>query len=270
MFGMPTLLDLDSLEAQVALAGRLGLSFVEINLDLPDYGPEALSATALAKLRRETGVGFTLHLPERLDLAAFQTLYRHGCLACAIDALRWAGDAGIGLVNLHLHPGVYFTLPERRAWLYERHREAFLRHLTESFSVLLSEARARGIAVCVENCGQWGQGFLREAVEALLALPGGGVRLTWDVGHDAAHGGSETAFFLAHEAQIGHLHLHDCVGSSNHLPLFTGVVDIAGHVARARRLGVRAVIETKTVIALEESVGKLQARGILDARRRQV
>jgi sugar phosphate isomerase/epimerase len=70
MFGMPTLLELDGLEAQVALAQRLGLSFVEINLDLPDYGPEALAAESLAKLGRDAGIAFTLHLPERLDLAA--------------------------------------------------------------------------------------------------------------------------------------------------------------------------------------------------------
>lgn len=269
MFGMPTLLELDSLEAQVALASRLGLSFVEINLDLPDYGPEALPAEALATLGREAGIGFTLHLPERLDLAAFQTPYRRGCLTCALDAVRWAGGARIGLVNLHLDPGVYFTLPDRRVWLYECHREVFLRHLAESFGALLAEARDREVAICIENGGNWGRGFMREAVEMLMALPGGGVRLTWDVGHDAAAGGNETAFFLAHEARIGHMHLHDCVGNDSHRPLFTGSVDVAGHVARARRLGIRAVIETKTVAALEESVRELKVRGLFDARTRR-
>lgn len=269
MFGMPTQLELDGLEAQVALAQRLGLSFVEINLDLPDYGPEALAAEAVSKLSHDAGIAFTLHLPERLDLAAFQTPYRRGCLTCALDALRWAGDAGIGLVNLHLHPGVYFTLPDRRAWLYEIHGHVFLHNLTESFSELLAEASTRKIMVCVENGGNWGSEFLREAVEMLLALPGGGVRLTWDVGHDAAGGGNETVFFLAHETRIGHMHLHDCVGGDSHRPLFTGDVDIAGHVTRARRLGIRAVIETKTVAALEESVSALKARGMLAARAHQ-
>jgi sugar phosphate isomerase/epimerase len=89
--------------------------------------------------------------------------------------------------------------------------------------------------------------------------------LTWDVGHDAAAGGGETAFFLTHEARIGHMHLHDCVESDSHRPLFTGDVDIAGHVTRARRLGIRAVIETKTVAALEGSVRELKARGIFEA-----
>ena len=36
-FGMPVLLELDTLEQNAALCRELGLSFVELNMNLPQY-----------------------------------------------------------------------------------------------------------------------------------------------------------------------------------------------------------------------------------------
>ena len=124
--GMPTLIELPSVEANVQLCRKLGLSFVELNMNLPEYRPEVLPADRVRAVTGETGVGFTLHLPEELDLASFHPAIREGHLRCCTDAIRWAGECGVKVVTLHLHSGVYFTLPDRRRWVYEQHREQFL------------------------------------------------------------------------------------------------------------------------------------------------
>jgi len=262
--GMPTLIELADLDANVALCRDLGLAFVELNMNLPQFCPESLPAERLCELRDETGVDFTLHLPEELDLGAFNRHIREGHLACLTAAVAWAGDAGIPVVNLHLNMGVYFTLPDRRVWLYEKHQDVFLANLEASLREVLEVACGCDVIVCIENGGgDFGFGFIREAVERMLALDEARIGLTWDLGHDASSGFAAKPVFEKHTDRIRHMHLHDCDGTRSHQVLFTGEVDVPSALALARRLDVGVVIETKTPEALKESVSRLAERGRL-------
>ena len=49
-FGMPTLIELKSLEACVALCKENGLQFVEINMNLPEYQADRINADAFAEI----------------------------------------------------------------------------------------------------------------------------------------------------------------------------------------------------------------------------
>ena len=64
--GMPSLPLLGGLDAHARLCLELGLSFVELNMNLPAFHANALDASALRAWMRQ-GVDFTLHLDERLD-----------------------------------------------------------------------------------------------------------------------------------------------------------------------------------------------------------
>jgi len=256
---MPTLIELADLDANVALCRELGLSFVELNMNLPEYSPERLSADRVRSVRDGTGIDFTLHLPEELDLAAFNRRIREGHLACCREAVAWAGDAGIPLINLHLNMGVYFTLPDRRVWLYEKHRDTFLSNLETSFREVLDIARDHDVTVCIENGGgDFGADFIREAVERLLTFDAERIALTWDLGHDASSGFNATPVFEKHTGRIRHMHLHDYDGTTSHQVLFTGEVDVASALTLAKRLDIGVVIETKTPEALAESVRRLR------------
>ena len=259
---MPTLIELADLEANVDLCQRLRLAFVELNMDCPAYSPQSLPADRLRRLGETVGIAFTLHLPEKIDLAAFNPHIRAGHLACCKEALAWAADAGVRLVNLHLSSGVYFTLPGKRVWLYEVHRPDFLQRLEQSFHELLALAKARGVTVCIENTGNFSQGFIGEAVKRLIALDPNTLQLTWDVGHDAGAGYADRPIFEQFRSRIGHVHLHDWDGKQSHSVLFSGQVDVPGILALARQLGVAAVIETKTVESLKESLRQLDERGL--------
>ena len=261
-FGMPTLIELEDLDANVALCRELGLSFVELNMNLPQCCPENLPARRVRRVRDETGIEFTLHLPEELDLAAFNRHLRAGHLACFREAVAWAGDAGIPLVNLHLNMGVYFTLPDERVRLYEKHRDVFLSNLEASFREALEIARRSNVIVCIENAGGFAAGFVREAIDRLLALDKDRIQLTWDLGHDAGAGFEATPVFEEHTERIAHMHLHDFDGKTSHQVLFTGVVDVPAALALAKRLDVGVVIEVKTPEALTQSVRRLDEHGL--------
>lgn len=112
-----------------------------------------------------------------------------------------------------------------------------------------------GLAVCVENTGGF-PAFAREGLERLLESPRFG--LTLDVGHLCAAGNADADFFAAHADRLRHMHLHDCRGGQDHLPLGAGALDWRGALALARARGVRAVVEVKTEAALRASARALR------------
>ena len=261
--GMPTLIELPSLEANVRLCRELGLSFVELNMNSPLYNPRDLPGERLLRLQQDMGIEFTLHLPEEIDLASFHPSIRQGHLDCCANALRWAGQAGIRIVCLHLNSGVYFTLPDRKVWLYEQYRPDFLRTMKGSFEELLPLAESEGVRICLENAGNFSLGFIAEAVGQLLEMSCTHIGLTWDAGHDAGSGSSDRTVLQEHKHRLAHMHLHDSNGSSSHQILFSGIVDVPGMLALARQADVAVVVETKTVEALRESIAKLNDHGLL-------
>jgi|WetSurMetagenome_2_1015567.scaffolds.fasta_scaffold12369_4 sugar phosphate isomerase/epimerase len=261
VLGMPTMAELPDLESNVELARGLGLGLVELNMNLPQYCPQGLPAERLRQAADVSGLTFTLHLPEEIDLASFQPAIRQGNLACCIEAIRWCGQARIALANLHLAAGVYFTLPDRRMWLYEEHLPTFIENLRVSFAALMAAAQENGVTVCLENAGRFQMKHVQQAVGHLLGVHPD-LRLTWDVGHDAAAGWLERPVFEKHRGRIGHLHLHDCDGRESHRVLFTGNVDVAATLDLARALDTAVVIEVKTPASLTESVRRLDERGL--------
>ncbi|MDD4495194.1 MAG: sugar phosphate isomerase/epimerase, partial [Eubacteriales bacterium] len=63
-FGMPTLIDLKSLEACAVLCKELDLQFVELNMDLPEYQVDMLDLTQLADITKWFGIYYTIHLED--------------------------------------------------------------------------------------------------------------------------------------------------------------------------------------------------------------
>ena len=121
IFGMPTLLECDTIEENLALCRELGLDFSELNMNLPQYQTQALRGglDKYRKITAETGVFFTLHPDENLNFADFNPLVREAYLRTTAETIRLAKELRMPVVNLHMPHGVYFTLPDRKAYLLE-------------------------------------------------------------------------------------------------------------------------------------------------------
>ena len=62
-FGMPTLIENSTLEQNISLCKELGLSFIELNMNFPEYQIDKLEAVEwLYKKADEAGVYYTIHL----------------------------------------------------------------------------------------------------------------------------------------------------------------------------------------------------------------
>ncbi|MDF2939097.1 MAG: endonuclease [Paenibacillaceae bacterium] len=254
--GMPTLVEFAGLEDNLELCRRLDLDFVEVNMNLPVCNPEATGHGELLRLKRQYGVDLTVHLPEELDLGSIHGSIRQGHVQRCREAIDWASRAEIGLLNLHLNPGIYFTLPDRKVWIYEAHQETFLANLAASYSELYSYAKEKSVLLCIENACNFHLPFIRNALDRLAAFEE--FTLTWDVGHDAKTGFAEGPVFAAYPERLKHMHLHDFDGKQDHARLYTGLVPVNDRLALAESKGIRVVVEVKTSQALEASIHSIR------------
>lgn len=253
-FGMPFLLEAQSIEDCCVLARELGLSFVELNANFPPCLPESLDPALLHRLMHRYGVYFTLHAEEECDPFSFNSAVRQAWCSSFRRILNLAAALQMPTVNMHFPRGVYVTLPERKAIMYEQY-EADLHHGLTAFRAMCEEALTdTPVRIGIENTGGW-QPHERRAIEFLLTSPVFG--LTLDIGHCHGTGNADEPFYRQHTDRLIHMHGHDALGRKDHLALGDGEIDLRERFSWAKRVQARIVLETKTIQALRTSVKRL-------------
>ncbi len=186
--GMPTLIGLPRLDDCGALCRELGLQFIELNMNLPQYQTDRLDAAALRRVREEYGVYFTLHLDENLNPGDFNPRIAEAYVRTAEDAIAFAEALEMPVLNMHLSRGIHFTLPGEKVYLFDQYREAYLARMRSFRDRCAAAAGQGGVRICVENT----DGCRRAQIQALdLLLESPVFALTYDVGHNHGSGGGE-------------------------------------------------------------------------------
>lgn len=270
--GMPTLIENATLEDNVALCSSLGLNFVELNMNFPEYRIDRLEQTdEMIQLAKQAGIYYTVHLDENLNIADFnplvsgaylETVRRSVFAAKKLLPLRDRfGDKSQPLtVNMHMNHGVHITLPDRKVQLYERDFDFYM----DSFSMFRALCEKwiddSDIVIVIENTDGF-RNYEKTAIEYLLKSPK--FALTWDIGHSKAIGEKDVPFLMEHREKLYHFHIHDGTEfpPRNHLALGDGEIDLPARLRFAESRGARCVLETKTVDALKRSVRWLREHG---------
>lgn len=270
-FGMPTLIENRTLEDNIFLCRSLGLRFIELNMNFPEYQVEQLERTEhFRRLAEQAGIYFTIHLDENLNIADFNRLVSEAYLETVrrtIDAagkllpLRdLFGDRSQPMVlNMHMNHGIHITLPDRKVQMYERDPDVYMR----SIAVFRSQCEAwignSDIMIAIENTDGF-RTYEKKAVEYLLESPRFG--LTWDIGHSKAAHETDAPFILEHQERLIHFHIHDGTEDPprNHLALGDGEIALAERLRLAENRNARCVLETKTAAALRRSVQWLREK----------
>ncbi|MBO4366754.1 MAG: TIM barrel protein [Clostridia bacterium] len=273
-FGMPTLIENRSFEENTALCASLGLRFVELNMNFPEYRLEKLENTDffLSAAERES-IYLTVHLEENLNVADFnplvadaylQTVHRSIAVAKKLLPLRdrFGDNSQPMTVNMHMHHGIYVTLPDRKEWLYEREFESYREAFARFRSLCEEWIGGADVRICVENTDGF-KSYEKAVIDDLLESPVFG--LTWDIGHSKATSEADVPFLLERREKLIHFHIHDGTENppKNHLALGDGEIDLQSRLAYAESRHARCVLETKTVPALTRSVRWLKEKGVL-------
>jgi len=264
-FGMPTLIENKTLEDNINLCSSLGLNFIELNMNFPEYQVDLLEETdRLIEFANKAGIYYTIHLDENLNIADFNRLVSDAYLETvrrsievtkALLPLRDSyGDASQPLtLNMHMHHGIYITLPDRKVQMYDRDFDTYMK----AFSVFREKCEEwigdSDIMIAVENTDGFRE-YEKKAIVFLLESPKFG--LTWDIGHSKATGEKDVPFIMSHKDHLIHFHIHDGseVPPRNHLALGDGEIDLKERLSLAEQRNARCVLETKTIEALKKSV----------------
>jgi sugar phosphate isomerase/epimerase len=253
-FGMPTLLENRGIDDCVQLCSELSLDFVELNMNFPQYQIDTIDVTHYKALSEEKNIFYTIHLEEEMNVCGYNKEVTAAYHRTVQQAIALAKQLNAPILNMHMAEGVYITLPGERVFLFEKYKEIYLHKLLE-FRTLCEEAIGDSeIKICIENSSGYRE-HMKEGIELMLGSKV--FSLTFDIGHDHAIGGVDEPFIREHKDRLIHMHIHDAIGKSNHLPLGTGEIDLVDKFKLAKQCGCRCVLETKTIAALKESVGKL-------------
>ena len=251
-FGMPALLEHGTLAEDAALCRELGLDFIELNLNVPQYQPGRWDAHGICRVGEEYGVDFTIHLDENLNLFEFNPLVADAWQKTLLDNIALAKAIGAKVLNMHLNRGVVFTLPEKKVYVFEKFLPEYLKGLAKVRDLCEQAMGDSGIRICMENTAGW-LPWQVEALDTLLRSPVFG--LTLDVGHDHCTGAGDLEVITARKDRLRHMHLHDAIRPSrDHLALGTGELDLPTRLQLAAEQDCTVVIEVKTAASLRESV----------------
>ena len=104
-FGMPTLIETATIEECAALCRDAGLSFIEMNMNLPQYQVETMDEIHLKQVAKEYGIDYTIHLDENLAPADFSPQVAAAYRQVAVDTVEFAKKMEIPTLNMHLIQG---------------------------------------------------------------------------------------------------------------------------------------------------------------------
>lgn len=264
-FGMPTLIENKTLEDNIALCNDLGLSFVELNMNFPEYQIDKIEAIdRFYKKADEAGIYYTIHLDENLNVADFNPLVRAAYLETVRRTIevakhfvelknKYGKKEQPLIINMHMHHGIYITLPDKKVQMYERDFDVYMEYISQFVKVCEEWIGESDIQIAIENTNGFRE-YEKKAIESMLQSAC--FVLTWDIGHSKATKEIDVPFVLKHKDKLSHFHIHD--GRENppkdHLALGDGETDLEERLNMAKMCNARCVLETKTVEALKKSV----------------
>ena len=150
-FGMPTLIETKTIEECAALCAESGLSFIEMNMNLPQYQVQTMDVTRLQKAAKEYGIGYTIHLDENMNVADFNPDVAAAYRNSVIQTIELAKKLEIPVLNMHMIYGVYFTLPHEKVFLFEQYREEYRSNMLRYRDECEKAIGGSGIRICIEN-----------------------------------------------------------------------------------------------------------------------
>jgi len=257
-FGMPTLIETSTLADCAALCKELSLDFIELNMNLPQYQTNVISSEHFRDMQKKFGISYTLHLDENLNVCDFNPYVAEAYQKTVLEAIEISKKLFIPTITMHMAKGVYFTLPDRKVFLFEQYQAQYFETLMQFRRQCEAAIGSWDLKICIENTNGYTE-LQKKAIDFLLESPC--FALTFDTGHNQCSKSIDEPFLLNRTEKLCHMHLHDAVEASkkDHMPLGTGELDIAKYLSLAEEKQCSVVLETKTIEGLRKTVQWLNA-----------
>ncbi len=250
--GMPALIEFDTIEENVKLCKELSLNFVELNMNFPYNMINNIDPYYLRSLSSKNNIEFTMHMPDDADTASFYDSVAQAYLDLFINTIKWAKEADVKLLNMHITKGAYMTLSSEKVYINEKYSDQYVPKFLDSIRIISEQASKCGINVCIENNGNFSLNYVQKILD--MALSYDNIYLTWDVGHDYMSNYSDRGILLKYKDKIKHMHLHDATKYKDHVVLREGSLNVEECIDFARSNKLTTLVEVKSRDALIKSI----------------
>lgn len=245
---MPILVEFHSLSENIDLCKKLNLDFIELNLDIPYCFIDRLDTNSLKNNN------FTIHLSEKFDVGELNNSLRNFYLNEIEKIISFGIKYNIFKYNLHLDPGIHFSLPNKKIFIYEEYIDDYLRAYEDSCNILSKLANKYNATILFENVKV--ESYTLKVIDLIAKYDN--LFFTLDLGHNIRYGNLAKEKFMQYSDKIKHIHLHDFNGSKDHQELFTGLLNVKEELNFCKQHNLDVLIEVKRKEELINSVNKLR------------
>lgn len=245
---MPILVEFHSLSENIDLCKKLDLDFIELNLDIPYCFIDRLDTNSLKNNN------FTIHLSEKFDVGELNNSLRNFYLNEIEKIISFGIKYNIFKYNLHLDPGIHFSLPNKKIFIYEEYIDDYLRAYEDSCNILSKLANKYNATILFENVKV--ESYTLKVIDIIAKYDN--LFFTLDLGHNIRYGNLAKEKFMEYSNKIKHIHLHDFNGSKDHQELFTGILNVKDELDFCKQHNLDVLIEVKRKEELINSVNKLR------------
>ncbi len=245
---MPILVEFHSLSENIDLCKKLNLDFIELNLDIPYCFIDRLDTNSLKNNN------FTIHLSEKFDVGELNNSLRNFYLNEIEKIISFGIKYNIFKYNLHLDPGIHFSLPNKKIFIYEEYIDDYLRAYEDSCNILSKLANKYNSTLLFENVKV--ESYTLKVIDIIAKYDN--LFFTLDLGHNIRYGNLAKEKFMEYNNKIKHIHLHDFNGSKDHQELFTGILNVKEELNFCKQHNLDVLIEVKRKEELINSVNKLR------------
>lgn len=245
---MPILVEFHSLSENIDLCKKLNLDFIELNLDIPYCFIDRLDTNSLKNNN------FTIHLSEKFDVGELNNSLRNFYLNEIEKIISFGTKYNIFKYNLHLDPGIHFSLPNKKIFIYEEYIDDYLRAYEDSCNILSKIANKYNATILFENVKV--ESYTLKVIDLIAKYDN--LFFTLDLGHNIRYGNLAKEKFMEYSNKIKHIHLHDFNGSKDHQELFTGLLNVKEELNFCKQHNLDVLIEVKRKEELINSVNKLR------------
>lgn len=218
--GMPQLFEYDDIEDNFRLAQKLGLDFIEFNMNFESCR-EGLFDDTIKNLAEQYNKEITLHFYDEADFGSYPEITR-GYLML-LDKYASLGQGFVKQMNVHLISGPVVTIAGKKNYIYEKEYNRYTSRLLYNLGKARKICKKYGINLVIENTENMPH-FMKKVYMELFHMD---FRFCYDIGHDYVS--NYLLEYMLNECALpfDEFHIHDAKNRTKcHLALGEGVVDL--------------------------------------------
>ena len=217
---MPLLYEYDTIEDNLKLAKKLGLDFVELNLNF-GYCRFEMEQEKVKDLLAKYNIKATMHFYDEADLGSYPEVV--DAYLVLLERYAKLGKGYIESMNIHLLPGPCVTISGIKNWIYEKEFDSYINRFVDNLHKAEKICNDSGIKMVLENTDLIPT-YYKKTYERLLNE---GFKFCYDIGHD--HLSNDIVYNINKELNLpfSEFHFHD--GKENkkcHLVLGDGTINL--------------------------------------------